>query len=79
MNEIIISDDYILKIRDHKQFGHQEDGLRLWEAGVVLARYIHFNLEKSDKFYVDLGTGVGLAGIVLSQKCGRILLTDNNE
>ena len=53
--------------------------MRLWEAGVVLARYIHYNIEKSDMFCVDLGTGVGLAGIVLSQKCRRILLTDNNE
>lgn len=45
------------------QFPHGLDGLRLWEAGIILARYIvHNNSLFKGKKVLELGGGVGIAG-----------------
>ena len=60
-------------------FPHQMDGLHIWEAGIVLARYIYHNKELfADKKILELGTGVGVAGITALKytACAQLLISD---
>ena len=63
---IIIHRNYkmTLSISSLVTFPHGLDGLKLWEAGIVLSRYIinHSSLFKN-KRVLELGAGVGIAGI----------------
>ena len=44
-------------------FPHGLDGLRLWEAGIILSRYIIHNSSMfKEKSVLELGGGVGIAG-----------------
>ena len=44
-------------------FPHGLDGLRLWEAGIILSRYIiHNSSVFKGKSVLELGGGVGIAG-----------------
>ena len=53
-----------LKLNSMETFPHGLDGLRLWEAGIVLARYvIHKSSQFRQKRVLELGAGVGIAGI----------------
>jgi len=53
----------VLDIASLDTFPHGLDGLRLWEAGIILARYIvnNSNLFKGKRI-LELGGGVGIAG-----------------
>eukprot|EP00127_Corallochytrium_limacisporum_P003336 Clim_evm25s148 gene=Clim_evmTU25s148 len=53
-------------------------GCALWDGGVVLARWVHENLDTifAGKSVIELGAGVGLAGIVAAEKASRVILTD---
>ncbi|KRX03072.1 hypothetical protein PPERSA_10153 [Pseudocohnilembus persalinus] len=43
------------------------DGFHIWEAGIILARYIAFNSEQfKNKSVLELGTGVGIGGLALA-------------
>lgn len=47
------------------------------QAGIVLTRYVYYNILPSKKIFMDLGTGVGLTGILIS-KYTRVVMTDYN-
>ena len=54
-----------LTIDELSQFPHGLDGLKLWEAGIILARYIILNVELfKEKEVLELGAGVGIGGMV---------------
>lgn len=45
-------------------FPHNMDGLHIWEAGIILARFITFNKELfENKNVLELGCGIGIGGI----------------
>ena len=53
-----------LDISSLETFPHGLDGLRLWEAGIVLARYVVNNSAQfKGKRVLELGAGVGIAGM----------------
>ena len=53
-------------IRSLNIFLHKKDGLRLWEAGIILSRYIIKHIEDfSEKNVMELGAGVGIASLAL--------------
>lgn len=53
-----------LQLSEVDQFPHGLDGLKLWEAGIVLSRYIILNVDKFNKKSVlELGSGVGIGGM----------------
>lgn len=61
------------------KFPHGLDGLRLWEAGIILARYvIHNNALFKNKKVLELGGGVGIAGLTVKKwtECTEIDITD---
>jgi predicted nicotinamide N-methyase len=57
-----------LQIGSIETFPHGLDGLRLWEAGIVLARYVIHNSQMfKDKRVLELGAGVGIAGMTVKK------------
>lgn len=71
-----------LKLNELLIFPHGMDGLHIWEAGIVLARYLYKNLSLFEGRSVhELGTGVGIAGLTLLKysKCKEICLSDYKE
>jgi predicted nicotinamide N-methyase len=69
-----------LRIRIFPQ--HNDVALRLWEAGVVLAEYLlHDPCLVKGKRVVELGSGVGLTGLVAAGCCGAssVRLTDYTD
>lgn len=55
------------------------DGLRLWEAGIVLSRYVVNNSQLfKNKRVLELGAGVGIAGMAAKKwtECSSIEMTD---
>lgn len=63
-------------------FPHGLDGLKLWDAGIVLARYIIKNCEIfQDKDVLELGSGVGIGGIALRKwtQANHIVMSDYHE
>lgn len=42
-NDIIIAPDFVIKVNDMVIFPHNHDGFHLWESGIVLTRYLHYN------------------------------------
>lgn len=54
----------VVEIAGVDTFPHGLDGLKLWEAGIILSRFIILNngLFKK-KNVLELGSGVGIAGI----------------
>lgn len=66
--EIILdhTQNYFLKLNELLIFPHGLDGLHLWEAGIILARYIVSESKLFDgKNVLELGTGVGIGGLAL--------------
>lgn len=55
---------YELLLNDLLIFPHNMDGFHIWEAGIVLSRFIIHNKEIFTKLSIlELGTGVGIVGI----------------
>lgn len=53
-----------LKLNEMIIFPDRMDGLHIWEAGIVLGRYVYFNTQLFEgKKVIELGTGVGIVGI----------------
>jgi len=82
--DIIIDDETkdALKLNEMIIFPDRMDGLHIWEAGIVLARYIYFNKELfENKKAIELGTGVGIVGISLLKYCKpkSVEITDYKE
>jgi predicted nicotinamide N-methyase len=68
-----------LQICDLETFPHGLDGLKLWEAGIVLARYLILNNKIfKNKRVLELGSGVGIAGITLKKwtECDYVEMSD---
>ena len=68
-----------LTIGDLEVFPHGLDGLKLWDAGIVLSRFIikhhdHFK----DKDVLELGSGVGIGGLAARKwtQCKNLIMTD---
>ena len=60
-------------------FPHGLDGLRIWEAGIVLARYVINNSHLfKGKRVLELGGGVGIAGLTAKKwtECIEVDITD---
>lgn len=60
-------------------FPHGYDGLHIWEAGIVLSRYILYNKELfAGKTVLELGSGVGIGGLSVAKftDCKKCLLSD---
>ncbi len=72
----------ILLLNEMIIFPDRMDGLHIWEAGIVLGRYVYFNkdLFKSKKV-IELGTGVGIVGISVLKYCQpkSVEITDYKE
>lgn len=69
----------ILTIGSLETFPHGFDGLRLWEAGIILARYVVHNPHLfKNKRVLELGAGVGIAGLTVKKwtECKEIEMTD---
>ena len=83
LKEIHLLDDQTLKIKEKTLFkAGGEDGLHLWEAAIVLARYLLKNEELvSGKSIIELGSGCGLTGIATIKfaKPDSYTFTDNQE
>ncbi|KAF4667827.1 hypothetical protein FOZ61_007720 [Perkinsus olseni] len=62
-------------------FQDSQCGLRLWESGIVLARYLLAQEIPSGLAVLELGSGCGIAGIVVAAFLApsSIFLTDGNE
>lgn len=61
------------------RFPHGFDGLRIWESGIVLARYAILHRDFFDgKFVLELGSGTGIAGLAVLKftSCKNCLLSD---
>ena len=67
---IILSAEISFQINSLNIFKHNKDGLRLWEAGIILSRFVLNNKEEfKGKSVIELGAGVGLASIVVDKQC----------
>ena len=63
-------------------FSDGEEGKRLWEAGIVLSRFLAENPELlKGKSVLEVGSGCGVAGISAAKLCkpARVVLTDYTE
>ena len=61
---MILTKEEILSLNELLIFPHGMDGLHIWEAGIILARWIVFNKELFlGKDVLELGTGVGIGGL----------------
>lgn len=82
--DIIIDPDQkeALRMNEMIIFPDRMDGLHIWEAGIVLGRYVYFNRELfQSKKVIELGTGVGIVGIAVLKYCKPISceVTDYKE
>jgi predicted nicotinamide N-methyase len=70
VQEIIIHHAFSMKLKlaEVQTFPHGLDGLKIWEAGIVLARYAVLNCKIfKEKEVLELGSGVGIAGIAIKK------------
>ena len=59
-----------------------EEGLRVWESGIVMARYLVSNLGMfSNQVVVELGSGTGIAALSLVSfgSCSKVVFTDYSK
>lgn len=63
-------------------FPDKMDGLHIWEAGIVLSRFLYFNNHLFEsKDILDLGTGVGIVGITAMKYANpkSVVISDYKE
>ena len=63
-------------------FSNGEEGLRVWESGIVMSRYILKNVDEfQGKVVVELGSGTGIAGLTLLKysDAAHVYFTDYTE
>lgn len=82
--DIVIDPDRkdALKLNEMIIFPDRMDGLHIWEAGIVLARYVYFHTDLfENKKVLELGTGVGIVGIAIAKYCKvqSVEITDYKE
>ena len=74
--------DQVLFLNDMFIFPHNMDGFHIWEAGIVLSRFIIFNKSLFEgKKVLELGTGVGIGGIAVLKytKAKEVTLSDYRD
>mmetsp|Transcript_25219 Transcript_25219/g.30531 ORF Transcript_25219/g.30531 Transcript_25219/m.30531 type:complete len:365 (+) Transcript_25219:365-1459(+) len=65
---------------NHKKEKALPGGVHLWRCGVLLSYFIAQNPQYiSGQNALELGAGTGLVGLVASQLCDKILITDYNR
>ena len=80
----------LLRVKDLERWVDREALLRddteeppywahLWTGSLTLARYIERRIECQDLQILDLGCGLGLAGIVAALKGGRVMFADKES
>ena len=82
--DIVIDPDTkdALRLNEMIIFPDRMDGLHIWEAGIVLGRYVYFHKELFEgKKVIELGTGVGIVGIAVLKYCKplSVEVTDYKE
>ncbi len=72
----------MLNLNELVIFKHGMDGLHIWEAGIILARYVAINHNKFlKKNILELGSGVGIGGLssLLFTDCLKVTFSDYNK
>lgn len=80
--QIIVEAGKHLDLNELVVFQHGFDGLHIWEAGIVLARYVAFNPEIFNaREVLELGSGVGIGGLAVLKftHCKKCMLSDYND
>lgn len=82
--EIILHYPYKLKLNIGyaSTFPHNYEGLKLWDANIVLARYIVINSNKFKNMSVlELASGTGIAGIAVSKwtSAKKVAMSDTTD
>ena len=78
-DELRFHKDYQPLILTHYiTFPHKYEGLKLWEGGIVLLRYLLKNSENfKNKKTMDLGAGMGIVGIGMAKYLNcEVVMTD---
>ena len=66
VKSILISQKEYINLKEQVIFQNGQEGKRVWEAGITIARYIFNNREQfSGKNVVELGSGTGIGGLAL--------------
>lgn len=63
-------------------FQNGQEGKRVWEAGITIARYIFYNQEEfKGKTILELGSGTGIGGLAALKftQCSRVIMTDYTQ
>ncbi|KAF4666660.1 hypothetical protein FOL47_003963 [Perkinsus chesapeaki] len=81
LREVDLGQSHVLNLRCSDIFQDSQCGLRLWESGIVLARYLLSLDLPSNLSILELGSGCGVAGLAASAYLApsRIVLTDGND
>lgn len=69
----------MIKISQATTFPHGYEGLKTWDANVVMARFVLINLNRfKDKSVIEMCSGTGLAGVTLGKftSSKKLTLTD---
>lgn len=77
--KIYLDKDKFLKLNELLIFPNGMDGLHIWEAGIMLARYIVFNNEQfKQRSVLELGSGVGIGGFAAAKftQASSVTLSD---
>ena len=80
--EIVVDSQHSLLLNEMLIFPHGFDGLHLWEAGIILARWVFYHREIfAGKSVLELGTGVGIGGLAVCQfsEKSSVTMSDYNE
>jgi predicted nicotinamide N-methyase len=68
---------------EYEKMFHEDERLpywaNLWESAVVLAEYILEEYEFHDEHVLELGSGLGLAGLAAREKGAKIIYSDYDE
>ena len=78
----MIAESASIGLKEQVIFQNGQEGKRVWESGITIARYIYHNQERfAGKTVVDLGSGTGigpLAALKFTQ-AKKVVMTDYTE
>ena len=84
LKQILISDkpDAFISLKEQVLFQNGQEGKRVWEAGITIARYIYYNPDQfKGKVILELGSGTGIGGLAALKftECSRVIMTDYTQ